>query len=239
LIHPKLKSRLEKILPHFVLARLDPIREIIEAEVRSAAEKLRDGQIALDAGAGEAHHRRYFVRGDYFALDSGVGDPEWNYSGLDVLGDVANLPIRKESVDCILCMEVLEHVRNPRQALMEFARALKAGGSLYLIVPFLWEEHQAPHDYHRFTSHGIRFLFRDLPLELEQLSPMGGFFWICARRCVNLLGFFQGGWRWLLFVPLAPFFGLLLPLLLYYLDGLDRRREFSLGFCIHATKKGE
>jgi SAM-dependent methyltransferase len=236
LINPRLKSLAEKILPHFLLAWLDPIQEIIESEAQSAAGRLEDGQIVLDAGAGEARHKRHFTRGRYVALDSGAGNPQWDYAHLDVQGDLEHIPFGSGAVDCILCMVVLEHTRNPNRVLAEFARILKAGGSMYLVVPFLWEEHQAPHDYLRFTRHGIRMLLEGLPLRIDLLAPLGGFFWVCARRCINLLSFFQGGWRWLLFIPLAPFFGLMFPLLLFHLDRLDQKKEFSLGFRIRATR---
>jgi SAM-dependent methyltransferase len=179
-----------------------------------------------------------FARGCYIALDSGTGDPGWDYSRLDIRGDLESLPFKAEAVDRILCMVVLEHTRDPRRVLTEFARVLRPGGSLHLVVPFLWEEHQAPHDYWRFTRYGLRRLVADLPLRIDLLRPMGGFFWVCARRCINLLTFFQEGWRWLLFVPLAPLFGLLLPLLLYFLDPLDRKKEFSLGYLVRATREG-
>jgi hypothetical protein len=37
-------------------------------------------------------------------------------------------------------------------------------------------------------------------------------------------------------VLLAPFFGLLLPILLYFMDGLDKVKNYSLGFQVRATK---
>jgi len=235
-LNPRVKSFAERVLPAFLRAWLDPVREIIESEVAAAAQEVDDSQIVLDAGAGEAGHRKYFARGRYVALDRGTGDPEWNYSGLDIRGDLEQLPLRSGSVDCILCMVVLEHTKNPRQVLVEFARALKEGGTLRLVVPFLWEEHQTPHDYFRFTRYGVAILFDSLPLGIELLRPMGGFFWVCARRAVNLLGFFQKGWKWVLFVLLAPFFGFLIPLILFSLDALDREQNFSLGFVVRATK---
>jgi len=239
LIDPRLKSLAGKIMPRFLIARLDPVQEIIEAEVGIAAAALGGNEIILDAGAGEARHRSRFPRGGYVALDAGTGDPAWDYSHIDVQGDLECLPVRSRSVTRILCMVVLEHTRDPRRVLGEFARVLKPGGTLHMVVPFLWEEHQAPHDYHRFTRYGVRLLMRDLPFRIDVLHPMGGFFRVCARRCVNLLGFFQQGWRWLLFVPMAPIFGLLLPLVLYYLDPLDRKQEFTLGYRIRATRGGE
>jgi len=238
MIHPRFKSFAQALLPHFVAAWLDPFQETIEREAKAAAAEAKEGHWTLDAGAGEARHRRYFSRGRYMALDSGVGNPDWDYSHLDVLGDIQTLPLRPESIHSILCFVVLEHAKDPKRVLAEFARVLKPGGRLFMIVPFLWEEHQAPNDYARFTRYGIRLLMTDLPLRIETAEPIGGFFWVCARRCVALLGFLQKGWRWLLFFPLAPIFGLALPVALYFMDRMDRKQEYSLGFRIRAIKEG-
>jgi len=237
LLNSRLHSLANRILPHFLLARLDPIQEIIEGEVKDAAEGMKDGHIALDAGAGEARHRSRFPPGCYVALDGGSGDPAWDYSKLDVLGDLEDLPLRAQSVGCVLCMVVLEHTRNPGRVLAEFGRILKEDGRLHLVVPLLWEEHQVPNDYFRFTRHGVKLLFEGLPFRLDTLEPMGGIFWVCARRCVNLLEHFQGGWRWFLFVLLMPLLGFLFPLILYSLDGIDGKKHFTLGFRIRATKE--
>jgi SAM-dependent methyltransferase len=235
-LNSRLKALAERVSPRWLLACLDPVQDLIESEVRLVAESLQDGQVVLDAGAGEARHRKYFRRGRYVALDSGSGDSAWDYSRLDIRGDLESIPLRTDSVDYILCMVVLEHTRNPRQVLLEFARVLKPEGVLVMLVPFLWEEHQAPHDYFRFTQYGVRLLFESSPFRLTVMTPIGGFFRLCARRSVNLLSFFQGGWRWMIFWVLAPFFGLLFPLILYCMDGLDRSRHFSLAFRIRAVK---
>jgi len=237
-LNSRLKALARRVLPKRILAWLDPVQAIIESEVKQASERLKEGQRVLDAGAGEARHRVHFRPGQYIALDAGYGDRSWDYSRLDIRGDLENVPLRNASVDCILCLVVLEHTLHPRQVLLEFARVLKSGGSLVMVVPFLWEEHQIPHDYFRFTRYGVRCLFESSPFRLDRVSPMGGFFWLCARRSVALLSFFQGGWRWILFALLAPFFGLLFPLVLYFMDGLDQEQNYSLGFRVRATKLG-
>jgi SAM-dependent methyltransferase len=237
-INPRLKFLAERVLPQPVLAWLDPVKDLIESEVRRASDRLHEGQIVLDAGAGEAHNRKYFKRGQYIALDAGYGDDAWDYSNLDICGDLANVPLRNASIDCILCMVVLEHTRNPRRVLLEFARVLKPHGTLVLVVPFLWEEHQVPHDYFRFTRYGVRSLFEPSPFRLDLVSPIGGFFWVCARRSIAFLDFFQSGWRWILFPFLAPLFGFFFPLILYFMDGVDKEKHYSLGFRIRATKLG-
>jgi SAM-dependent methyltransferase len=235
-LNSKLKALAERMLPDSILVCLDPVQALIDSEIRRAADRLQDGQTILDAGAGEARHRAYFKRGRYIALDAGYGDSSWDYSKLDIRGDLAKIPLRNSSMDCILCIVVLEHTRNPRDVLLEFARILKPGGTLIMVVPFLWEEHQIPHDYFRFTRYGVRYLFESSPFCLDRVNPIGGFFWLCARRSIGFLSFFQGGWRWLLFAVLAPFMGFLIPLILYFMDRLDKDKNYSLGFHVHATR---
>ena len=52
-----------------------------------------------------------------------------------VLGDALYLPLASNTVDFVVCTEVLEHVVVPTQLLLEIRRVLKPQGLLYLTVP--------------------------------------------------------------------------------------------------------
>jgi len=47
----------------------------------------------------------------------------------------AELPFSDRSFDYVTCLEGLEHIENPQQAMREFARVLKRGGHLIVSVP--------------------------------------------------------------------------------------------------------
>lgn len=56
-------------------------------------------------------------------------------SKADLIADIEKMPIRKNVVDQIYCMGVLEHVESPLRVLMEFRRCMKNGGLIQVGIP--------------------------------------------------------------------------------------------------------
>jgi SAM-dependent methyltransferase len=201
----------------------------IEDAVAEFAKSLDAGAGVLDAGAGEGNYKPYFSKHRYCGLDLGVGDQQWDYTRLDVVGDLALLPFDAGTFDAAINIVTLEHVTDPARVLWELSRVLKPGGRLLLIAPLEWEEHQQPHDYFRYTRFGLEFLLSQAGFREIAIEPVGGFFRLLSRRLFNALQFFRGPLMFvaaIFFVPPA----LILPLL----DGMDRRRSYTLGYICSA-----
>lgn len=203
----------------------------IEDAVSGFAASLPPNARVLDAGAGEGRYRDRFHGVRYTGVDLAVGDATWNYGKLDVLGDLERLPFADHSFDACLNVVTLEHVQQPAAVLRELARTLKPGGRLLLVAPQDWEVHQAPHDYYRYTRYGIRHLLESAGFVDIAVTAGGGYFRLMGRRMLNGLQFFQGIWLLPAALVMAPL-GLLFPLL----DGLDRERNFTLGYLCTAIK---
>lgn len=206
-----------------------------EMAIEDAVEKFRsslpENARVLDAGAGEGNYKHYFVEQRYCGLDLGIGDSQWNYGELDVVGDLSGMPFRDGTFDACLNVVTLEHVKDPALVIREISRTLAPGGRFLLIVPFEWEEHQQPHDYFRFTRYSLAYLLDQAGLETVSIQPIGGFFRLLSRRMLYALQFFPGPSIFvgaIFFVPPA----LLLPLL----EPLDRRQDFTLGYICSARK---
>ena len=227
---PRLMALAKRLIPGGIVDRLDPFEAAIRSFVGDVAVHTRSGDYVLDAGAGECRFKPMFRHASYVGVDFAQGDPAWDYSKLDVIARLEDLPFPNASFDHVLSIVVLEHTPRPARVIEEARRVLKEGGSLHMIVPHMWEEHQKPYDFFRFTSSGIRLLMEEAGLRVTRIEPVGGFFWQLSRRLIGVLAFTQQGWRWILFPVLAPVFGFVLPICCYYLDGIDHERAYTLGF---------
>ena len=230
-----LADRIGPWLPSLLRRRLLRAEAQIEDAVRALAALLPRGSRVLDAGAGEGRYRALFAHCRYSGVDRAIGDSRWDYSQLDSIADLSELPFADESFDALINLVVLEHVFEPNRVLKEFARVLKPGARVLIAVPLAWEVHQAPHDYFRYTCHGLRRLLTEAGLRVETIRPMGGFFTLLARRLLNSMIFFQRGLLWVLFPVVAAVAGAI-ALILPALDVLDRDKNFTLGYVCLAEK---
>ncbi|MGD0437855.1 MAG: class I SAM-dependent methyltransferase, partial [Bryobacteraceae bacterium] len=223
---------IERMLPSFLRRYVLYFESAIEDSVSRFAACLPSEARVLDAGAGELSHARYFQRNAYIAVDLAVGDSSWDYGKLDAIADLTALPFRAGSFDACINIVTLEHIREPACALREIERTLAPGGQLLIIAPHEWEVHQSPHDYYRYTRHGLAYLFDTAGFSDYAIEPVGGYFRLISRRLLNGLQFFPGPWFFLAAIFLAP-----PALILPCFDWLDRERNFTLGYICIAKKR--
>ena len=232
---PPWHRRLPAFLPAWLQRRLLRFEAVIEDEVRRFARSLPPGTQVLDAGAGEGRYARHFAGCRYVGVDLGVGDAAWDYSRLDARAALERLPFPDGAFGAALNIVVLEHTRDPGRVVAEIGRVLAPGAPLLLIAPQEWGVHQAPHDYFRYTRHGLEWLLGQAGFEQIQIEPAGGFFTLLGRRLLEVPLYFQGGWRWLLF-PLAAAIAGPIGFLLPSLDFLDRQKDSTLGYVCLAKR---
>lgn len=162
-------------------SRTHPNRQPFNRLVYDLADEALDGVAdrlhgtVLDLGCGSAPYRDYIaaIADRYIGVD-------WSASFHDVAADViadlnSTLPFRDGAADTVFCLSVLEHLRQPEAMLREAARVLRSGGSIVLIVPFMWQVHEAPHDYYRFTRYGLEDLFGRAGFAAVEVREISGF----------------------------------------------------------------
>lgn len=171
------------------------------SHVKSVAHLVR-GQI-LDIGCGEQPLRPLFDGGAdrIWGLDHPhTLHPE---EKIDVFGTALSLPFRDRCFDAAVSFQVLEHVPEPLDLLKEARRVIRPGGHLVLTAPHIWNVHEQPHDYFRYTEFGLRHLFVKAGFEIVEVRAMAGYFVTSAARFCYFLAHFD---RWGLQVVVRPLY---------------------------------
>lgn len=134
-------------------------RRLLYSEIKSLAKMMQGGTL-LDIGCGSAPYRALFDVEYYWGVDI-IKFGDCINVRCDVSYDGQKLPFRDSSVDFAVMSEVLEHVFEPHHLLSEIYRVLKPNGMLLVTVPFVWDEHEQPYDFGRYTSYGIKYILEN------------------------------------------------------------------------------
>jgi SAM-dependent methyltransferase len=113
----------------------------------------------LDIGCGSKPYEKCFLSTEYIGLEI-HNTINLAIKKVDVFYEGKKIPFENETFDSVVCFQVLEHVFEPEEFLNEIYRILKPGGKLLLTVPFVWDEHEQPYDYARYSSFGLTYLLQ-------------------------------------------------------------------------------
>ena len=148
----------------------------------------------LDVGCGKKPYENLFTNvTQYVGID--LTSTIHGQSRIDVFATSLALPFKDQSVDSVLCTEVLEHVPDPRRALQEIHRVTKPGGGLLLTVPLSEQLHEEPFDFYRFTKYGLYFLLEKTGWKVCRIYNRGGVWLEFGYRLSSFLYSFMGARR--------------------------------------------
>ena len=143
---------------------------------------MSEGRV-LDIGCADRWIQPHLASGClYIGLDYPVTGGALYCSQPDVFADASFLPFQDASIDTVVILEVLEHLRRPQAALGEIARVVRPGGRVLLSMPFLYPIHDAPHDYQRYTAHGLVRELDNAGLRIEQMQMS-----MCSAESAGLI----------------------------------------------------
>lgn len=211
-------------------------RRPILAFVMDVAAETRPGASVLDLGAGNAPYRELFAHTVYRTSDWSES-VHFGATEADIIGPADALPVEDSTYDLVLCTQVLEHVAEPAATLHECFRVLAPGGRIAVTVPLLWELHELPHDYFRYTESGLAHLLTGAGFEELDIRPRSDGFSAIAQLMHNLswaLGEANDGLNeqraqaHRMLLQLSELFGSLAP--------LDAQMRMPLGYTALARK---
>lgn len=114
----------------------------------------------LDIGCGKKPYQHLSKASQYIGLE--LDTPQNRYDkNADYFYDGIRMPFDDDSFDCLVANQVFEHVFNPSVFLKEANRVLKPNGHFLLTCPFIWDEHEQPFDYARYSSFGLKHVLQE------------------------------------------------------------------------------
>lgn len=119
----------------------------------------------LDVGCGQKPYRRLFNVNKYVGLEYDTPQNRQSKKA-DHFYDGHTFPFQNDSFDNVISNQVLEHVFTPDQFLSEINRVLKKEGLFLLTVPFVWDEHEQPLDFARYSSFGLKYILENKGFEI-------------------------------------------------------------------------
>jgi SAM-dependent methyltransferase len=197
----------------------------------------------LDVGCSDRSTRLALLNADsYVGLDYPATAIHLYGTRPDVYGSASRLPFADATFDCVLLLDVLEHLAEPEQALREALRVLRPGGHTLLTVPFAYPLHDQPHDYQRFTEYGLAHRLSRCGFVRVKMQEVGASIETAAlglALCLSqasIEAIHARGWRalfaplGLLLVPLVNVMGWLLSRL------LPARRFMPVAYHVQASR---
>ena len=140
-----------------------------EAEHRALSEIRLSGSV-LDLGGEKGSEYLSYLKGDFKVTALNLDDS----ATPDIFHDLEKpLPVADASYDHALLINVLEHIFEYRQLLEEAVRVIRPGGTIVIIVPFLFPVHPSPRDYWRFTEQALTRELENLPIANIRVSSLG------------------------------------------------------------------
>jgi SAM-dependent methyltransferase len=165
---------------------------VLERSLRAVAPRAR-GRL-LDVGCGEKPYEawfRPFVR-SYFGIEhvaTFAATAAGQRSKADVVYGGGRLPFQDGAFDTVLSVQVLEHTPEPGPLVAEMARVLAPDGLLILTAPFQFRLHEEPHDYFRYSPHGLRILCEAAGLEIVETMQQGSLWSVLGHKLNTYLAF--------------------------------------------------
>lgn len=129
----------------------------------------------MDFGCGSKPYRNIFPVEEYIGVDFyNEGHPHDN-EHIDVFYDGKKLPFPDADFDSVLSSEVFEHIFNLPDIIREIHRVMKPGGKLLITCPFVWNEHEVPHDYARYTKFALYDMMEKSGFRVLEFEKSGNF----------------------------------------------------------------
>lgn len=135
---------------------------------------IREGDSVFDIGCGNKPYEEYIRKLTNGSKYVGCDIVQSSEQKVDIVCEATNIPEQSEIYDIVLCTQVIEHVFEHHKIFKEAYRLLKPGGFFIVSGPMIYQLHEEPYDFYRFTRYGFRELLSGTGFTVKYEKNNGG-----------------------------------------------------------------
>jgi ubiquinone/menaquinone biosynthesis C-methylase UbiE len=105
---------------------------------------------------------------------------------VDILCTATDIPESSSTYDVVICTQVIEHIFDHAQVFKEAYRLLKPGGLFIVSSNLIWELHEVPNDFYRFTRYGLEELLTRSGFSICEWRSNGGKFAVLGQLILHI-----------------------------------------------------
>ncbi len=137
-----------------------------------------------------------------------------------------------EKVNLVCIFEVLEHTKNPLLAIKNIYNLIDKDSVVLLSTPFIFNIHDAPNDFYRFTKYGLKEIFKEFSkVEIKEKNGWLESIFVLIMRIKKSRSFLNkilGNLFLLLYFFLYP--------LILIIQGIFKTKSLTTGYYLKAIK---
>lgn len=219
------------INPYFIA------RQGLYREIKTFSQKNFVNKRILDIGCGIKPYQNLFAGAkEYIGADIEGGGHASSSKNADVFFDGVKLPFPDNSFDVVLCTQVLEHTQEPYVLLQEMSRVLVPKGDVFITMPFVWNEHEIPYDFKRFTRYEHQRVLASVGFDVLNIKATCGVFSTCGQLISAFI--FESIPKRAIFIRVLVSFVFCFPVQVFFLllDAIFINRWITLDYIINAQR---
>jgi SAM-dependent methyltransferase len=150
---------------------------------------IKENDTVFDIGCGNKPFEAYIrtlTKNDDTSAYRGCDIVQSSEQKADIICDVTNIAEKSSAYDVVICTQVIEHVFEHFKVFEEAYRLLKPGGVFIVSSNLVWEIHEAPYDYYRFTKYGFIKLLENAGFHVQEAKSNGGKFAVLGQLILHV-----------------------------------------------------
>jgi SAM-dependent methyltransferase len=193
--------------------------------------------IILDVGCGSKPYKNFATNAEKYIGVDVIDDPEVDQKMIEN----KYIPFDDNYFDAVISTQAIEHIQDLDTVLKEIKRVAKHESLIFISLPFMFQEHGAPHDYRRFTKFGLKSYLSQFNFDIIEVNTIGG---IGSYLIVSLMSWIEFQYTDTMIILrfiMLPLYLIVMPilnLLGLYLDRIDKTDSFYTSvYCLAKNQK--